>query len=206
MRKMSMSRFASPPICPASEPSALVARAAEVLGCGLATLPFGPGDTTVGTEAELQTVVEGSRQAVDLPLWIEGSRYFANVCKRARSGDSPRRLATEIERFLEGNREGVWDNSWVRSPRWVLRPAAQAVLERDLRADRSDAFSPPRSDRERFEFTGPDGEPWLRVPVSYLLKLALADAIDPAGGLPPLARERGRACLERRRWSSLARS
>ena len=53
-------------------------------------LPFTAGDTTAGTETELQTAVIGSRYVADLPLTIERSNYFKNLVKRTASGDMPR--------------------------------------------------------------------------------------------------------------------
>ncbi|MGD9848763.1 MAG: hypothetical protein AB7T15_06750, partial [Desulfuromonas sp.] len=64
-------------------------------------LPFGASDTTAGSETELQVAVAGSRQQVDLPLTIEQSRYFANLVKRAASGDAPERQIERLRAFLD---------------------------------------------------------------------------------------------------------
>jgi hypothetical protein len=50
----------------------------------LEDLPFGPRDVTGGSEIELQTVVMGTPQDVDLPRTILDSRYHANLEKRVR--------------------------------------------------------------------------------------------------------------------------
>ena len=68
-------------------------------------LPFSAGDATAGSETELQAVVLGARESVDLPLMIEQSNYFANILRRAAAGDLPRRAVTDLERFLGSNTE-----------------------------------------------------------------------------------------------------
>ncbi|MBN2231370.1 MAG: hypothetical protein JW781_00930 [Deltaproteobacteria bacterium] len=152
----------------------------------LATLPFTAGDVTAGTETELQAGVVGRRRDVDLPRTIECSNYFANIIRRAGSGDLPRKVITDLERYLEDNPDNLWENSWVRFPRSRLSPAAGAVLEHDLLADKRYPEMGRRGDAQRFLFF-PDGrEEYLRVPVSYLLKLALAEAVGdvrPASAL-----------------------
>ncbi|RNC70397.1 MAG: hypothetical protein ED859_06190 [Desulfuromonadales bacterium] len=140
------------------------------------SLPFSAGDCTAGTETELQAAVAGRREDVDLPLTIEESVYFAAIARRAATGDAPQRALSDLERFLSRNQQQVWENSWVRFPRRVLSPFADRVFANDLRTDKSKPASGERSDAERFVFLK-DGKQWLRLPVSYLLKLALADAI-----------------------------
>lgn len=157
-------------------------------------LPFGPGDTTAGTETELQAVVAGGRTDVDLPRVIESSEYFANIAKRAAAGDAPRRLMTDLEEYLAGNRDNVWENSWVRFPCRKLSPLALQVFEGDLLSDKKNPEAGRRSDAARFFTTGPDGEEQLRLPVSYLLKLSLADLIG-SRRLPPTLEETARRLL-----------
>ena len=144
---------------------------------GLArTLPFSPSDTTVGAENEYQTAVVGNRHQVDLALKIEDSGFFRNLRKRALRGDTPRSSVTALEAFLSENDSGVWENSWVRLPIEALCPFARSVFNDDLRADKSCADSPRRSDAHRFSINS-NGREYLRIPISYLLKLALADAV-----------------------------
>ena len=150
-------------------------------------LPFSVGDTASGSETELQAVVPGARESVDLPLMIEHSNYFANILRRAASGDLPRRAVTDLERFLGSNTEQVWDNSWVRFPRRHLSARAAELLDRGLRLQRSNPDAGYRRDRDRFLFTE-GGEEWLRIPVSYLLRLTLAEATGAPGTLHPLIR------------------
>jgi len=144
---------------------------------GLArTLPFTPPDTTAGAENEYQVAVIGNRHQADLAREIEDSTFFRNLKKRALRGDAPRSRITAMERFLAENADQVWENSWVRFPVDVLSPFARDVLNVDLRADKCRPDSPPRSDAGRF-ITHADGRKCLRIPISYLLKLALADAV-----------------------------
>ena len=152
--------------------------------CFLERLPFSAGDTTAGTETELQAVVLGGRGDVDLPLTIEQSEYFANIAKRAASGDTPRRNFAFLERYLCGNKEEVWENSWVRFPRQRLSPLARQIFEEDLLADKANPQAGRRSDAAKFCIAGPRGEELLRLPISYLLKLSLADLIG-SQTLPP---------------------
>jgi hypothetical protein len=49
----------------------------------IAALPFALGDTTAGSETELQAVVAGGNNQVDLPISISQSNYFANIMRRA---------------------------------------------------------------------------------------------------------------------------
>ncbi|HJV34035.1 MAG TPA: hypothetical protein VJ604_03135, partial [Geomonas sp.] len=143
----------------------------------LERLPFAPGDTTAGTETELQAVVLGDRDEVDLPLVIEQSDYFANIAKRAASGDIRKGRLAFLERYLGGNRENVWENSWVRFPRHRLSAFADQVFESDLQTDKSNPAAGRRSDAARFLLKGEGGDELLRLPVSYLLKLSLADLV-----------------------------
>jgi len=139
-------------------------------------LPFTHGDTTVGTENELQVAVLGSREDVDLPGTIRDSDYFKNVLKRTATGDAPANMLAGLESFLDHNPEQVWENSWVRFPRRTLTRSADALLEQDLQADKSEPESPRRSDYKTF-LISLNGEDYVRIPISYLLKLALADLI-----------------------------
>jgi hypothetical protein len=165
-------------------------RALEALGVNsgagsLEGLPFLADDATGGVENELMAVVRGSRDAVDLPLTIAESNYHANVRKRLARGELPRRALESLEEYLRDNPSGVWEHSWVRLPLDSLCPAAASVLQNDLRADKRDPDSPRRGDWEKF-FCLHQGRQHLRVPVSYLLKLALAQAAGCQAGLPAL--------------------
>jgi hypothetical protein len=159
-------------------------------------LPFAPGDATAGSESELQAAVCGPRQRVDLPRTIEQSNYFRNLIRRHRQGEAPQRVISELEGYLGENRAEVWENSWVRFPRGRLSAAGRELLAADLRAVRSNPQSPPRADAGRFAFRE-DGREMLRLPVSYLLKLALAEALAERGGAPELIAATGRRLMDR---------
>lgn len=160
----------------------------------LERLPFSLGDCTAGSETELQAVVLGRKEDVDLPLVIEQSDYFANIAKRAASGDTPKKRIVFLERYLAGNKENVWENSWVRFPRQRLSPFAQGVFESDLLADKGNPAAGQRGDACKFFLNGPNGEQLLRLPVSYLLKLSLADLIG-SQQLPARLAETGRRLM-----------
>jgi hypothetical protein len=137
-------------------------------------LPFTLSDATAGSESELQAAVIGGVDAVDLPQQIRESGFFANVIRNARNDETSHRPVTAIEKFLGASDEGVWENSWVRIPLRSLNKFARNVLTEDLRAKRSDASSGPRADMQRFLVRHPSGREFVRVPVSYLMKLCLA--------------------------------
>jgi hypothetical protein len=152
------------------------------------TLPFAEGDLTAGSESELQAVVCGPRDAVDLPLAIEQSSYYGNLLRRIATGDAPKRASAALATYLHENQSEVWENSWVRFPRARLNLFTQTVLQRDLRADKRDGQGSLRKDWQRF-FLVQAGEDFVRLPVSYVLKLALAEAISCQPALPaPLFR------------------
>lgn len=141
-----------------------------------ASLPFFGADATTGCENELQVAVAGTREAADLPRAIEQSSFYANLIKRAGRGETSPRALRNLERYLGDNVEQVWENSWVRFPLSCLHPNAMNVLAGDLRADKQDHARGERSDSARF-FVEEGGEQHLRIPISYLLKLALADVL-----------------------------
>jgi len=161
----------------------------------LETLPFTVGDTTAGAESELQALVVGRRQDVDLPLLIEQSNYYANILRRAASGDAPRKAVADLEKYLDGDFERIWENSWVRFPRRTLSPAAEAIFRTDLLADKKKRAAGLRSDAHKFGFVE-YGEEHIRVPISYLLKLALADVVSDRSDTPPAIRDAGMAFLD----------
>ena len=161
-----------------------------------ATLPFSLNDVTAGSESELQAVVCGAKEDVDLPLIIEQSNFFANMMKRAAAGETPRRVVADLERFLADNPSQAWENSWVRFPRRNLSRFARDVLAKDLLADKKKPGSGTRADSPRFIFRDESGEEMLRLPISYLIKLALADLIGSQHILPGMLRQTGIRLME----------
>jgi hypothetical protein len=145
-------------------------------------LPFGPADITAGTENELQALVVGKRTTVDLPITIERSKYYSNIVRRIAAGEASTELIRELQKFLSDNDEQVWENSWVRFPRKYLSSFASNLLDKDLKTS-SGEHEQWRSDRDKFVFATNWGE-WVRVPISYLVKLALADVVGTQPDLP----------------------
>ncbi len=157
--------------------------------------PFFGTDTTVGVENEFQVAIEGKKEDVDLALTIVASNYYKNLTRRARRGDLSPHVLTELDAFLDEQQNRIWENSWVRFPRGLLGDYAASILNRDLLADKSQPQGPMRQDTGRFLFAR-EGEAWLRVPVSYLLKLALAEAIGHPTLADPLLRQTGEQLME----------
>jgi hypothetical protein len=152
-------------------------------GVVIESLPFSVGDITAGTESELQTVVVGDKSAIDLARTIEQSNYYANITRHIAAGDTPRRAITRLERYLNENDEKVWENSWVRFPMATLSEFARQTFQSDLLADKRDHRRGMRADMGRF-ITREEGETIIRIPVSYLLKLALAEVLGSQPDLP----------------------
>jgi hypothetical protein len=161
-----------------------------------ATLPFSLNDVTAGSEIELQAVVCGAKEDVDLPLLIEQSNFFANMMKRAAAGEAPRKVVADLGRFLADNPSQVWENSWVRFPRRNLSKFALDVLEHDLLADKKNPAAGSRADASRFMYRNAAGEEMLRLPISYLIKLALADLVGSQQILPDIIRQTGIRLME----------
>jgi hypothetical protein len=157
--------------------------------------PFVGGDVTVGVENEFQVAVAGRSTEVDLPLTILGSRYYNNLTLRARRGDLSPHLLADLDAFLGAQQTQIWENSWVRFPRRLLSTYAASILHHDLLADKANPAGPRRRDIDSFLFSR-EGEPWLRVPVSYLLKLALADALGQADPAEPLLLQTGERLMD----------
>jgi len=155
-----------------------------------ATLPFASGDATCGVENELQAVVVGAGNQIDLAWTIEQSNYYRNMVMRHDRGELPRRVITELESWLADNPAGVWENSWVRLPVRFLSPLARQVLERDLLIDKNDPAKGRRGDVDRF-IVMEGKEPFLRIPVSYLLKLSLIDVVGIQADGPALIKQIG---------------
>lgn len=140
------------------------------------SLPFSMKDVTAGVENEFQAVVLGKSKDIDLAITIKESNYYKNMIRRAASGDTSRKKITGLENYLELKKDNVWENSWVRFPVRALNTYARLIFNADLKSDKTDPGSDIRSDAQRFTFIK-NNEEFLRIPVSYLLKLALADVI-----------------------------
>jgi hypothetical protein len=136
-------------------------------------LPFAPGDVTAGSEDELQAVVVGNASSCDLPITIRDSRFLKNIARRSSSGEAPRKTYLEVQEFLSDS-EQTWENSWIRFPERRLSPLALNTFLADLKIGERGQLMRHRADSVKFTFEQ-DGETWLRIPISYALKLALAD-------------------------------
>lgn len=154
-------------------------------------IPFSLDDTTAGSENEFQVVVVGEKADVDLPRIIEQSNFYKNILKRTKTGEAPKKIISKLDRYLDNNNSNVWENSWVNIPRSVLSDDANRIFEDDLLYDKSDSSGPRRSDVDKFIFTK-NGEEFLRIPISYLLKLALVDAISARAAAHPLVASAGK--------------
>ena len=77
------------------------------------------------------------------------------------------------------------------SPAKTFLPYAEKVFRHDLRAVKSRHGSGLRTDSHRFILHNRDGNEQLRLPISYLLKLALADVLGSQEHLPLLIRSTG---------------
>ena len=149
-------------------------------------LPFAPGDVTAGSEDELQAVVIGNAAACDLATTIRESRFLQNVARRSSSGEAPRSTYLQLQEFLSDH-ERVWENSWIRFPARRLSSTALNTFLADLKIGERGQLKRHRTDAVKFTFTK-QGEMWLRVPISYALKLALADLSGTQPHMPDAMR------------------
>ena len=159
------------------------------------SLPFGLNDVTAGSETELQAAVKGERDSVDLPIRIKESNYFANIIRRAASGDTSERAITDLEEYLSNNPDAIWENSWVRFPVSKMTIHARKVFGHDLLQDKKQVLGSLRSDAHKF-VCSENGEEFVRVPISYVMKLALADAIGSQKKIPEMIRITGTRLMD----------
>ena len=137
-------------------------------------------------------MVAGKSAFCDLPVAIRESKFYRNLTKRISSGEAPRRTYLEIEKFLNDSGE-VWENSWIRFPESRLSTHALETLPRRPRPALQETASKQPAPTASATPSSTTGRPWLRVPISYGLKLALADLM----GSQPHVPERIRAEAER---------
>ncbi len=159
------------------------------------TLPFHPGDVLLGTETELNAFVSGKAKDIDLAREITDSVFYAQARYDSKAIGKATRTLRILNEFLEQNDTAVWDYSWVSFGENLLCDFAKEIFEHDLLHDRLTPESGSRSDIGSF-YRETFGGRHIRVPLSYLLKLALADYIGRHGqknidSLPFLLR-----CLE----------
>src|SRR5271165_3634488 len=157
-------------------------------------LPFSPGDVTAGCEDELQAVVVGNATACDLPVTIRDSRFLKNIARRSSSGEAPRKTYLELQEFLSDS-EQVWENSWIRFPERRLSPHALNTFLADLKIGERGQLKRRRADSVKFTFEQ-GGETWLRIPISYALKLALADLVGTQPYMPEKMSQEAKRLLQ----------
>ncbi len=153
-------------------------------------IPYSGDDSTCGIENEFQTAVSGKNSDVDLPRSIKESNYLKNLIKRINRGDLSVKSSDGLLEYLDRNEKGIWENSWVRFPRNTLSGFAESVFRHDLKQDKSKPAGPDRNDADSF-IIKENGKEFLRIPVSYLLKLALADSLDSRTYIHPVIRNTG---------------
>jgi hypothetical protein len=140
------------------------------------SLPFSAEDGTAGVENEFQAAVLGKKEDLDLARTIEDSNYYKNMVRRVESGDTSRKKIEALNKYLNQDRDNIWENSWVRFPRRALNSFSNLVFKADLKSDKTRPDSGTRTDADHFTLMK-GGEEFVRIPVSYLLKLALADIV-----------------------------
>ncbi len=158
------------------------------------SLPFIPEDAAAGVENELLSTVTGEKDAVDLPIIIRESSFYRNLRKRVDSEESTEKPFLKLRAFLDEHTTNVWENSWVRFPVSQLNPYAMNVLHTDMLADKRQPEGPFRADMDRFFFYR-NQEKWLRVPVSYLIKLGLAQYLGQVPKTPLPLKTMGESLL-----------
>lgn len=146
-------------------------------------LPFMPNDVTAGSENEMQTAVCGDKEKVDLPQTILRSNYYLNILKRIQSEEIQKGRLNDFEKYLGEGQQNIWENSWVRFSPNYLNSFAKRILMRDLMSDKKHYKSGFRNDLPKFIVLD-KGEEKLRIPISYLLKISLADIIGEQKELP----------------------
>jgi hypothetical protein len=176
----------------APDENSIVRRLAMALGIdahavAIDKLPFVGADVTLGVENEYQAAVAGEAHAVDLPCLIRDSNYYRNLLRRTAAGDTAPQSVQRLDSFLTDNPARVWENSWVRFPRSCLSAYTLSVWESDLLDNKRQPNGALRCDADQFTITA-GGESFLRIPVSYMLKLALAEAIASPGTDPTVRR------------------
>lgn len=162
-----------------SESSKLIDETLNFIGLSVynvENMPFSPHDVTLGSETELQTVVIGKSIDVDLPKQITGSDYYKNLIKKTLRNDVSPKMLKGLRAYLNENDENVWENSYVVFKQKNLNKYSQKILFNDLKKNKTDFNSGFRDDVNNY-IRKQNGIDYIRIPVSYLIKLAVADFI-----------------------------
>ncbi len=130
--------------------------------------------TTAGTETELQVAVEGSASNIDIVQNIQNSLFYKNLKQRVLNKDISPSILEKIDDYLNNSQSRIWENSWVRIPIDNLSEDAKTLFSNDLLKDKSNPLSGFREDYDTF-FININERVFVRIPVSYLIKIALTD-------------------------------
>lgn len=156
---------------------------------------FSKNDITAGIETEFQTAVKGTKDTVDLPIRIRNSTFYKNLLTRTNNGEYSQDKLKKVNEFLNNNNTDIWENSYVTIKDRYLSNFTRSVIHYDFLSDKRDPTKGLRSDIKNF-YVLKDGEMAYRFPVSYLLKLALADFIGEANSLSELTLKTAKKLME----------
>ncbi|MBN1501588.1 MAG: hypothetical protein JW982_15630 [Spirochaetes bacterium] len=156
------------------KPDYLIDEAVEYINSFGKVSLFSPADSTCGTETELQTCVRGSRDDVDLPVRILNSGFYKNLLLRIERKEIPVKVLENLNIYLNENKDEVWENSWVYFDPGKLSPYCRNMSRRDMSKNPEIPDAPERSDYNDYFFRKKD-KLMMRVPVSYFIKLSLAE-------------------------------
>jgi hypothetical protein len=156
---------------------------------------FSKNDITAGIETEFQTAVKGAKDTVDLPIRIRNSTFYKNLLTRTNNGEYSQDKLKKVNEFLNSNKTDIWENSYVTIKEKYLSNFTKSVIHYDFLSSKHDPSQGLRSDIKNF-YVLRDGEMAYRFPVSYLLKLALADFIGEANYLSELTLKTAKKLME----------
>lgn len=155
---------------------------------------FSKDDLTAGTETELQAAVMGEKEEVDLPQFILNSTFYKNLTKRCKSGDINKNKLEELNLLVNSSSRKVWENSWVVINKNKLEADSYNTFLNDLKSDKDNPNSPKRFDENLF-FIKKGEKEYIRIPISYLLKLSFADILYQNRNLPAQIYKQGESLL-----------
>ncbi len=153
-------------------------------------LPYSDYDVTGGTENEFQTCIIGKKYNVDVARELQETIFYKSLIRRIKTGDASKKIMEGIENFINDNNDNVWENCWIRIPKEVLGNKLYEIILTDLNYDKKNPSLGKRSDLNKF-FRKTEEKTYVRFPVSYLLKLSLADVSICDSKSPKIIREYG---------------
>ncbi|MDK2792328.1 MAG: hypothetical protein PWQ25_1191 [Deferribacteres bacterium] len=144
---------------------------------------FSPGDFTAGAETELQAGVKGKWDNIDLVNKILSSTFYKNLSRRYETGEIDFNRIKQLDNLIKNTNKHFWENSWVLLDENVLSDYAKDQIKKDFLENKSDVNSELRDDYADC-YVNFKGVEKLRLPVSYLLNLALIDVVSNLSDLP----------------------